>query len=127
MGVPGASRYLNSSILANTQGIAAVQTNIISDLGDISLLDIGRANTVKGIGLSRQARLMNRQFLESSATQFNALFSLGLGPDATIEGAQQQILALRSKLSVNQVARSLVQDDGSILGSFASNEVDIEA
>ncbi len=129
MAVAGASRYLNASILSNTRGFAGSQANLISSLGTVSLLDVGRSVAAdNGIGLSGRARLANKQFLESSASTFNSIFSLSVGTTSTVEGMQKQILALRSSLSPSQVARSLIEDDGSIQGSLSrGSSVDVEA
>ena len=128
MTIVGASQFVNSAILANTQGRAASTSGLISNLGTVDLLDVGRSvGGNNGIGLSKSARLANKQFLQSSTSTFNAIFSLGLGPGATVEGAQKQILALRSRFSADQLAPSLRQDDGGVAASENGQEVDTEA
>ena len=128
--IPGASQFLNSATLANRQGLSAVQPSVLGEagIGAIDILDIGRINNSTGIGLSASARALNKQQLSASTANFNALFSLGAGPDATIEGAQQQILALRSRLSDDQLAPDLrATDDGSASASDLGQEIDTEA
>lgn len=60
-----------------------------------------------GIGISKNSRQNIRNYLNATSGGFNSLFSLGAGSGLTIEGAQQQILALRSGLPENQVAPDL--------------------
>ena len=125
--IAGASQFLTASTLSNTQNRPAVQDGLISGLGEISLLDIARGNRVKGIGLSSAARQLNADFIKKSQG-FNVLFSAGIGPGVTIEGAQKQILALRSSLSADQVARFLLEDDGSVSKDIAKGtQVDTQA
>jgi hypothetical protein len=108
MAVAGASRYLNSSMLANTRGISAQSTNLIGSLGTVSLLDVGRSGQRDfGIGLSSQSRLLNRQFLESSASTFNSIFSLNVAGTSSIESLQQQINALRASLPESSLSREV--------------------
>ena len=128
--IPGASGFLNAATLANKQGIGAQQATVLGDggIGGVDILDVARANAPSnGVGLSSRARLLNKQFLDSTSDTFNAIFSLGLGGSATIEGLQQQILALRAGLSDNQLAPSLRQDDGAAAASETGQEVDTEA
>ena len=105
--VAGASQYANASLLANTKKIASQSTNLISSFGAISLLDIGRGTAVRGTGISNNARFLNRQQLQNSAT-YNGLFSAGVSGAGTVDGLKTQINALRSALSERQVSRSLV-------------------
>ena len=104
MRVAGASQFLNQATLANTQGISAVSTNVLSEsAGGISLLDVARSNAPdNGIGLSRSARALNTQILQNNSESFNQLFSLTGGGSATIESAQTQILALRSSTPLSR-------------------------
>ncbi|MEZ5813548.1 MAG: hypothetical protein R3E13_02300 [Alphaproteobacteria bacterium] len=129
--IPGASGYLSAATLANRQGISAGQATVLGDggIGAVDILDIGRSNRVDGIGLSRNARFLNKQFLASTTANFNAIFSLGLGATATIEGLQQEILALRAGTPTSKLARSLVQvvDSGGVSESETGQEVDTEA
>lgn len=106
MGVPGASQYRIAAQLANTGQASRPQSGLIEGLS-LSLLDIGRGNAVKGIGISRSARAMNRQFLNQSAGAFNNLFSNTIGQTATVEGLQAQIQAIRSRLPASQVREDL--------------------
>lgn len=106
--IPGASRYLGAATLANLRNLPAQATNLLSSVASgISLLDVGRMNAVKGVGLSANARLLNSQFLEKSSANANGLFSATAGADSTLEGLQKQVLALRSGLSPDRVAPSL--------------------
>lgn len=114
MAVAGASRYMSSSMLAQ-RGVAAQNIDLISNLGTVSLLDVGRAGQKDfGIGLSGRSRLLNKQFIESSASSFNAVFSLNVAGTSSIEGLQKQINALRSKLpasSLSREVRGILYDD----------------
>ena len=106
--VAGASRFYNASSLANVRGLAAQSSNLLGSLASsINLLDFGRQNAIKGIGLSSNARLLNKQYLDSNKSTYNQIFSLGLGTTATVEGLQQNILALRAKTPDHKLARSL--------------------
>lgn len=128
MGVAGASRFLGAATLANTQGIAAQQPSLLGQGGSAtSLLDVGRANSVSGVGLSSNARALNNQFLESSSSTFNQIFSLGIGATASIEGLQQQILALRAGIPDSQLAPSLRQDTGEVAAAETGQQIDVEA
>lgn len=129
MTVAGASRFINAATLANQQGLAAQSPTVLGETSTASLLDTGRgAFGNNGIGLSANARALNDQFFGRTA-DVNSLFSLAAGPDATIESAQQQILALRAGLSDSQLAPSLRADavgpdDGSVAASDLGQEVD---
>ncbi len=126
--IAGASGFLNSATLANTRGIAAGQTSLLD--GGFSapdLLEVGRRINRNSVGLSGNARAVNKRFLESSASNFNAIFSLNVGTTSSVEALQQGILALRSGLSENQIARSLRQDDGGVSESDTGSTVDTEA
>lgn len=127
MGVAGASRFTNAATLANTRGISAQQPTLLgSSSNPTSLLDAGRGVASSGLGLSSNARALNNQFLSNTA-DINTLFSLGAGTDATVESAQQQILALRAGLSDSQLAPSLRSDDGGISAGSTGGTVDTEA
>jgi len=134
--IPGASGFLGASTLANTRGTPAAQATVLGEggIGAVDILDIARSNVDNGIGLSASARTLNKQFLESSTTNFNAIFSLGLGASATVEGLQQQILAIRAGLPDSRIAPSLrtivepvIEDDGGVSDSETGQEVDTEA
>lgn len=106
--IAGASQYRTAAILANTQGLAAQSPSLLNsgstDIG-ASLLSAGKNLAVSGFGISSSARALNDQLLNNS--DYRTLLSLGAGTDATVEGLQQEILALRAGLSENQLAPSL--------------------
>lgn len=106
--VAGTSRYINAATLANKQGLAAQQSTLMSAIGTIDILDIGRQNN--GIGLSANARALNKQFLDQTASGFNAVFSLSTASLGTPETMRQTILALRASLPDSQIAESLRGD-----------------
>ncbi len=102
--VAGASQFLNQATLANSQGVSAVSSNVLSEsAGGLSLLDVARSSAAdNGIGLSSNARALNNQILENNSASFNQLFSLTGGASATIESAQVQILALQSSVPTSR-------------------------
>ncbi|MBL4805175.1 MAG: hypothetical protein JKY71_09945 [Alphaproteobacteria bacterium] len=115
--IPGASGFLNAATLANKRGIAASPTSLLNGgIGAPDLLDVGRRINRNSIGLSGNARAVNKRFLESSTSTFNAIFSLGVGNTSSIEALQKGILALRSKAPSNGLARS-IQEELGISGS----------
>ncbi len=107
--IAGASQYVNAAKLANQRGQSPVGgTDVISSLGTVDILDISRsANSVDGIGLSGRARALNKEFLSSTASTFNSIFSLGVSGTSSIEGLQTQINALRSSLPDRALSREL--------------------
>lgn len=108
MGVAGASRYLNAATLANQRGFVSAQTDLISNFGSIDLLDIARGGLKNnGIGISSNARALNKSFLSSSSQLFNSVFSLNVAGTSSVEGLQTQIAALRSSLPESSLARDL--------------------
>ncbi len=124
MAIAGASRFINAATLANQQGIAAQQSNIISNLGTVSLLDVGRSvGADNGIGLSSRARALNSQFIEANNSTFNQIFSLGVAATSSVEALQTQIAALRSSLPDSSLARELRGNfvDGDVDGTAASD------
>ncbi len=126
--IPGASRFANAATLANVRGVAASQPSLLD--GGFSapdLLEVGRRINRNSVGLSSNARAANKRFLESSTSNFNSLFSLNVGTTSSVEALQQGILALRSGLSDNQIARDLREDDGGVSASSTGQEVDTEA
>ncbi len=128
--IPGASGYLNAATLANVQGSAAQTSNVLGVAeGATSLLDVGRSSLFdNGIGLSSTARQLNKSFIESNASTFNAIFSLGIGATATVEGLQQEILALRASLPSNSIHSSVYEtDDGSVSESATGTTIDTSA
>ena len=101
--VPGASRFLNQATLSALQGSTFQAPTLLgeSTLG-LSLLELGRSTLPdNGIGISRQARILNNQQLNSSAASFNQLFSLGAG-SATVESAVAQIKGLQATVPVSR-------------------------
>ena len=99
-----------------TQGGLSGPANILGSrgfgssgvLGGQDLLSVARAiKRDNGVGLSGNSRARITQYLNATSGGFNQLLSLGAGPGTTIEGLQQQILALRSSLPENQVAPAL--------------------
>lgn len=114
MAIAGASRYLGAATLANTQGISAQQSTLIGNIGAVDLLDVARSGSRdNGIGLSGNARALNKSFLSSTADTFNQIFSLGVAATSSIEGLQTQIAALRASLpegSLSREVRGLVAD-----------------
>lgn len=125
--IAGSSRFLGASTLANLRGLAAQTPTVLSNSSSTSLLDSGRKLAVRGFGVSSRARALNTQFLNNSAN-INAMFSLGVGYSATIEGLQQKILALRAGLSDAQLARSLrAEDTGGVSKSGTGRTVDTQA
>lgn len=110
MAIAGASQYRTTAILANQNGTVGASTgnNLITSLGTVDILDIGRsAIGDNGIGLSQQSRLLNKQFLESSASTFNTIFSLGVAETSSVEALQTQINALRSTLPESSLSREV--------------------
>lgn len=108
--VAGASQYLNSATLANRRGVAPASSTLLGDggIGSVDLLDAGRRiQRDNGIGLSSRSRELNKQFLNSSKTGFNGLFSLGVATTVTIEAITMKINALRSTLPQSQIASHL--------------------
>lgn len=126
--IPGASAYLNSATLANVRGLAAQSPNVLGEGGATSILDVGRRlSSGNGIGISSSARALNDSFLNRTA-DINSLLSLALGPGATVEGLQQEILALRAGLRDNQLAPELrAADNGNAAASENGQAVDTEA
>lgn len=135
--IAGASQYLNASTYANLTGRASQGTSLISSLGTVDLLDIARSNSSSGIGLSSRARALNKQFLNSTSSNYNSLFSSTNSAYLSIEQLQQQVLALRASLpgsSISDNARSLSSEEteeGVALDktsdNLLGNNVDIEA
>ena len=126
--IPGASGYLNAATLANRQGIGAQQASVLGDggIGGVDILDVARANAPSnGVGLSSRARALNKQFLDSTSSTFNQIFSLGIGATASIEGLQQQILALRARTPESGLSREVA--DGQGFGSESSDDAATEA
>ena len=121
--IPGASKFLNSSTLANTKGLAA-QTGSLLDRAAIDILSVGRGNSIPGIGLSANSRALTQDLLNKSSQSANGLFSATAGADSTIEGLQKQIAALRSTLPVSQLAPGRTIDNGGVSSSSTGTVVD---
>ncbi len=101
--IAGASQYLNQATLTNLRGSAAQTTSVLGEAaGGVGILDIGRNLATPGIGISNNARSLNRQFLEQNAGTANQLFSASGGGSATVEAAQIQIRALQSATPVTR-------------------------
>lgn len=101
--VAGASRFLNQSIVSNRLGLGGQSSNLLSEVaGTATLLDVGRLNSVPGIGLSSSARSLNKQFLQSTSGTYNQLFSSAGGGSSTVEAAQTQIRALSSTVPTSR-------------------------
>ena len=115
--IPGASRFANQAVSAARGGNATPPPSILGSSSVVEptgLLDAGRGLAVKGFGLSSGAKAVNQAFLGQKGL-FNQLLSLSIGPDASVEGARQQILALRSSLPESQLSREA-------LGSLVDEE-----
>ncbi len=128
--IAGASQYLNAATYSNLTGRAAQGSNLIGNLGTVDLLDVARSNNNSGIGLSSRARALNKQFLQSTSSNYNSLFSSTNSAYLSVEQLQQQVLALRASLpdsSISKSANAFGQDDGSVAESDTGTEVDIEA
>ena len=125
----GAAKFLNAATLANTRGVAPSTPNVLGENASVASVLDGARNTlaVPGIGLSSRSRALTAAFLNRT-DDINKMFSLGLGSGATIEGLQQQILALRAKLPLTELGASVlnVDVDGVGAGSTGGN-VDTEA
>ncbi|MCB1782587.1 MAG: hypothetical protein KDI13_01190 [Alphaproteobacteria bacterium] len=109
--IAGASQYLTQATLANVQGYTTSSTNLLVESGAsaVSLLDVGRSlNSIGGLGLSTNARILNKQLLDKNNGTFNTLFSAGLDSGgSTVESAITIINSLRSTLPQDQVHESV--------------------
>lgn len=127
MRIPGASQFLNSSILANSQGISAQTNSVLGEAaGGISLLDAGRRINRSGIGISVQARQRMDSLIEGRATTFNDLFSLSGGTSATVDAAITQIAALRSSVPTSRNSLAVIDAAGGD-SEAAAAEIEAEA
>ncbi len=106
MTVSGASRFINSATLANTQGISASQPQL---LGGSSLLEAGRRINRSGIGLSSSARALNNQFVSNGASQGTALFGLASGASLSAADLATQIKGLRASLPISRVSPEVLE------------------
>lgn len=108
--VAGASRYLNSAIIANRQGTSPSTPSLLSGAGDLGsgLLSAGRSlYGNNGIGMSANARAQTEQFLSQTKSGFNAVFGMSTIKLSSIENLQLTINALRASLPDSDVAESL--------------------
>lgn len=125
MRVPGASQFLNSSILANSQGLAAQTNSVLNEAaGGISLLDAGRRINRSGIGISNQARQRLDSLMEGRSTSFNELFSLSGGTSSTVEASLTQIAALQSSTPISRNSLAVIDARG---GDAEAAAADIQA
>ncbi|MCF8495359.1 MAG: hypothetical protein K9G62_01685 [Alphaproteobacteria bacterium] len=104
--IPGASIYYASSALANARGASPSIPTLLGSTDTASLLESGRSFAVLR-GVSSRARSVNAQYLSQSKSLGNQILSLALGSGATLEGAQQQILALRSQLPDSKLSNAV--------------------
>ena len=107
--IPGASGFLGSATLANVRGISPAGGSFLENQ-TIDLLDVGRRINRNNVGLSNNARRINKQFLQSSASQFNAIFSLNIGTSSSLEALQTGILALRSQTPSSGLSREIAAE-----------------
>ncbi len=125
MGIAGASRFLNSSILANTQGLAAQTNSVLNEAaGGISLLDAGRRINRSGLGISVESRQRIDRLIEGNSSTFNTLFSLSGGGSSTVEASLAQIAALQSSTPVSRNSLGVIAARG---GDAAAVAADIQA
>lgn len=128
--IAGASQYLNAATLSNLRGTAGTSPTLLGSSGTsaTSLLDAARVDT--GVGLSSRARALNKQFLSSTGSNYNSLFSSTNSAYLSVEQLQQQVLALRSSLPDSAISSSAGSfgDDGSVAeDDTTGTNVDIEA
>lgn len=131
--IVGASKFLNTAILANKTGASAVTPNLLAGRGTVDMLDVARRVTANnGIGLSDSARQLNRQFLNSAQANYNAIFGLSTSGMSTVQAMIQKINAIRASLPESQIREDLRgvvidPDSGNVSGSSTGNVVDEEA
>lgn len=123
--IAGASRFLSTSTLASSQGSTFQAPSVLgtSTAGTANLLDVGRRNS-SGIGLSSNARVLNRQLIDTNTSLYNGLFSLAGGGSATVDSARTQILGLRASVPASRDVADLTQDTGGVAESSLGSEVD---
>lgn len=110
MAIAGASRYLNSAVLANSRGEAPSLPSVLGTGPDATgLLDVGRKDT--GVGLSGNGRALNNQLISQTAAGFNQIFSLNGVEFGTTETLQQKILAIRATLPESSLSSELRGDE----------------
>ncbi len=120
--IAGSSQYLNQARLSQLTGSNFDAGNVLGQAASSSLLDAGRGNAVRGVGLSARARQMNTAMLNNNSSTINQMFSLTGGLSATIESAQIQIAGLRATTSLSRDV--LIQDDGNVSSSSIGTEID---
>lgn len=120
--IAGASQYLTASTYANTTGESAQPTTLMSS-STVDIVDIARGlYSDLGVGISSNARALNKEFLSSSSGTFNTLFSTAISGTSTIENLQTQILGLRASLpssSIGNEAPTLSSETGSLVDTEA--------
>lgn len=104
--VPGATSYLNAAKLANKQGYVSSTSYLMSSMS-FDVLEIGRSTNSSGLGLSANARALNRQYLSSTKTDMNKFFSLTTYQFGSMQTLSQTILALRSKMPASQLSEEV--------------------
>ena len=107
MTVAGASRFLVTARLANTQGISPAASSVLGASGTADLVQSakGAQRRFLGedyIGLSASARALNARSINNPATLFNSIGT------STTETAVAQINALRSSVPEDRLS-SLVR------------------
>lgn len=104
--IAGASQYLAAATVANKTGVPQARVSLMTNTA-VDILDIGRSINKSGLGLSANARALNKQFLEQTRGGYNAIFGMSTVGMSSIENMHLQINALRSKTPQSQVAESL--------------------
>ncbi len=117
--VAGASQYLSQAAYSIQFGQTFDAGNVLS-FGASDLLEIGRANRVRGVGLSSRARALNQSQIQANVSAFNQLFSLSGGGSATVESALIQIKGLQATVPASRI----IGDDGGITESLLGSEID---
>lgn len=105
MAIAGASRFIGAATLANTQGRAAVQSQVLGGGSALNLVDAAKAFRVKGSpGLSASARQVNARFLNATGGGAISLFGLTSGSSLSTSDLAAQIKAKRSSLPQSQIS-----------------------
>lgn len=106
--IPGASRYLAASTLANVRGMSPSTPSILGDggMGGANLLDLAYRPD-NGIGLSARARALSNSTMRNSNELLNKLLSLGTSEMSTMQSMQQKVLALRAGIPESQLSREI--------------------
>lgn len=107
--VPGASRYLAQTMYSQKVGSTFSAGDVLSQSGlGGDLLEAASNLKVSGIGISGNARMLNKAQLKNSST-INTMFSLTGGSSASVETAQTQIKALQSTTVLSRLNPTLRQ------------------